>query len=446
MAKLQPLRIFFGQFVPETFSPYTFLGDSNDDNSFPSFLTGMFLPSSSQALHSRKPVMSAGFVYDWDEYLDLKAASVEPSKGNKIAIFEDVAGAEHIVIWDDEADSQGLATNKYQIETWANEFLHPTNRLSLPYPRPDAKYPYVFWHGDNVDLEEIAGYRRLHVVLWKSTDVSQYSSPTMGFDIAINNPSSGNQTIRIQNPNSFTCKYSLFMNERETNVITGALENSTYPKVLFGHDQTGSIVAEAYIDITVDIATVGYVTPAEWLEAPALNDAIARLNFDYENHARLALNGSLKHEILILNSATHKYFKGLIVQVNPIFTDGVPRRTEDAAVFTVQVTEEGSWADEAWLKPNGILSARSNGTCTSPGGWTFCRDANADFVSDGVLIGDKIKNITKNFSTTVVRVIDLNNLEVVGNNDILWAQTDVYEIEYVSRQTLFPQLRKVINE
>lgn len=445
MAKVQPLRIFFGQFVPNTSSPYASLGDSNDDQSYPSFLTGMFLAGTTSALHSRKPVMLPGFIHDWDEYLDLKSASVEPTHGTKLSVFEDVIGTEHIVLWDNEDDADGMPTNQYQIEAWANEFLHPTRRLSLPYPRPDCAQPSAFWHGDNTDMSDDFSVKRMYVVLWKSSDLSVYSSPANGLDVAINSPSGGNQTIRIQNDNSFTCKYSIYMCDRELDAITGAYENSAFPKAITGHHQTGSIAAGAYADVSVDVEGATYVANA-WMEAPALNDAIARVRFDFDNHATLALNGDLKHEVLVLNAATHSYFKGLIVQVNPLFTDGVPRRTEDSAVITLQVTEEGSWANEAWTNPNGILATRSSGTVTTYGGWTGCIDSLADFVSDGVQAGDRITNITKNFVTTVVRVVDLHTLEVVGAPSVYWEVNDDYLVEYVARQTLFPRLRKVINE
>lgn len=446
MAARKPIRIYFGMFHPLDWTHGAVIDDQTDDRAFANFLTGKMI-SASRAMHTRRPSGSEGFIPWYDEYLDLKQAAIEPTDANDLLLFKNIAGVESLLIWADQASYSNIPTNMYTIGTVANEFFYPTRRITKPYPTTDPVPPRVEWRFFENDIPSSpTGYVRLYVVL-HDTGVTKTSSPCYGIDVPIDSGSPATYELRIHNDNTYTCKYSIFRAPIDSSILDRSKQLTDFAKGVTGFYQTGSIASGSYADVSGLLGTVAL--NSEYMEEPALNDAVARIAFCYKRRSNLTSVGQLKNEILVLNSSTHMYYKGLIGACSPMFTEGVAARTEDTAQLIIQVTEQGSWSDEAWDEPNGTLTLLVSGTTSHNGGWTHCIDSTKNFVTLGVNIGDVVINKTGGWSANVLAIQSLygtnDALYVTGKAGAIWTPGDEYEVWSTGNEYLHMHSRSVVN-
>lgn len=438
MAGIQPLRIFFGKFYPAD-SPYAdLLNPDQDDQAYGSFVTGRVV-GAGEGLHTRWPHGSAGQINDWDEYIDIVSAETDPDKANGMVINSDMSGVQTAMRWHTPASYLNLPTNVYPIEAWVNEYLKPTRRLSKPYPIPSVAQPGTMaWMGDGYHPDNIDKTLRLYMVL-RQDGTTSVGSPSSAMDIHCTD--SHNQTIRLFNPNNFTVEAAIYVAELERNATTGEMEMLDFPKLITNLDFSDThISANSYTDINEEMHAL--VVSSTYLELPALNNALAIIKMSYERNHLIAVDGSWKHEIMVMNYATHEYKKGLIIGCSPVFLEGIPRSPRESAQFVLQVTEEGMFFDDALTLPNGKITPIGDGTTTSPGSWEYLIDSGADFISDGVLPGDKVWNGEYDWWTVVVEVIDLNTLKLLVFEPLqVWDGGVDYIIERRDLTSLVPNER-----
>jgi len=78
-----------------------------------------------------------------------------------------------------------------------------------------------------------------------------------------------------------------------------------------------------------------------------LNHGISRLGADW-HYRNQETGGSEWPKILIMNSDTHKYYKGYLLEVSSVFIEGPTAQSENSWQLTLAVTEEGDFEAEAW--------------------------------------------------------------------------------------------------
>lgn len=349
MAKNQPLRIFFGNFMTlgNLYADFAGLGS---DHRYPDFLTGLKI-SADIYMHHRLPLQYD--VTDWDEYLDIRAAAMEQSKPNVLQRFVRHEGVEDFVAWKEENDTYlQLPANTIAIETYLNEFMFPTRMLSKPYPKPGIDMPQAMWLP--TDQVNHAGYTydevwRLYVTLWDA-GLTIESSPQY---LEVGELSTGPiaHVIRINNPNTFVCKYSIYKAQTGDGLFGGRFLKD-WPLAITAHHQVGAIAPGGFVDLTFIVRSAA-TTAGVRAALPALNDARARVKFDYDYKHRISpTTHQFLQRWLILNGENHEYFIGLVEACSDVFYNGYGKRGDDQGHIVLRRLEQGLWVDDAWTDPN----------------------------------------------------------------------------------------------
>lgn len=349
MSSRYPLRLFFGQFNVTA----TYAADiANNDPAFADFLTGVRAYSDpDKPLHHHRPVgPTNGQTAKWDEYLDLNAASIEPSKAEDLTLFRDIAGVEDVMPWQESSFFLRLPTNRYTLATDLTEFLRPTRRLSKPFPRiaPSPARPVLkLWNLD-LDINNVTGYFQFWLTIWNAAGTAE-SSPSIIVQIPYTTLTDDIR-VTVEFTGTVSNLYSLYRAPITVSPFNNILIPGDFPIALTGHHKA-AIASSPVYQFTSQICNASY--EGTFLVEDALNDARARINFDYQHHARIdEVTEEFLQEWLVLNSATHKYYKGLIVGLSPALIEGYSYKTEDTGQIILQITDEGRWYNEAWDNPD----------------------------------------------------------------------------------------------
>lgn len=365
MATSKFLRIFFGKFFsigqPYVIAPF-------DDKEFADFSLGIDA-GGGKYLHTRVPQNASGAVTGFDEYLDLYTGKINPVRPEDVTLYKDLAGIEYMQQWTTSSQFALVPTNSVSIESELLEWCKPTRRLSIPLvadpmppiisPNPNGSHTLpapgtIAWFNvDDPNARVMRFYFRFARDLGGGNFL--YSDPTI-VDAPYNSTAVPTDTAwAVANPNADNL-YLVAYRALLTRNYVGATVVSDFPYLITDWNPAGA-------DSPLIIANSGYqyrklnglfnqAVTGTLLDRPALNDARARMNFDYERRARIDTGTGLPTQLmLILNTENYKYYKGIALSVSPFFSTGVGKRTEDAAIVQLQVFEEGRFTEATLTNP-----------------------------------------------------------------------------------------------
>lgn len=344
------LRIFFGPFHCNT--------DYNLDQAFHMFTEGK-TTGGADYVHTRLPV---GHTYsNFDEYIDLFQASIEPEWPETITEFIDIVGISHPALFQDNSFDTTVArpANLRTIETDLSEFFLPTRLLS--YPVPNSNYyrtPLLQAVNETYEADRtqtITGYRSFTINREDQETGGQISYAPERCVVPIVNANTdqiklsynvldAGATGSICKVHRATIEYNEISQRWLRSNMECEIDNATIPADVSGWQESTSDYADA--------TSYPYVTPYIFAPFEPLNDAIARTGLEFEKNIRVTGVGPL----LILNVETHQYFKGWLKAVSPAFTEGIGKRTGDQAILVVQIIEEGKFLDAALTDPNTVTN------------------------------------------------------------------------------------------
>lgn len=342
----QPLRIFFGHFL----NAALYYAQVNGDQVFPDFLTGARLVGAADTkLHTRQPAGPLGDITTFDEYLDIQAARLDIATAETIKNYQNLSGVQSQMYWVDTTLKYD-PTNTLIFETDGIEFANPTRRLSLPYPKtaPVAP-PKVFI--SNPDLTTtILGYIKLWVTLWDSGGTNE-SSPSIGVTVPYST-TTDNITLTVLHDGTTANKYSIYRAPTDLDSFRQQWLLRDYGKLLNSYNKA-AVPSITSFTVTADFAdttAVIYEATPTYLIQPALNDARARVKFDFLARRRFS-GGIPTQHWLVLNLENHHYYKGGLSAVSPLFMSGFGKGNQQAIIHMF-IREEGLFVDDALTDPN----------------------------------------------------------------------------------------------
>lgn len=378
MALSKFIRIFFGHLYSQFGTAYAVAGQ--DDTWFPDFLTGISVGGSG-AIHTRIPPGNDGHITSWDEYLDLHSARVNAVRPEDMLLYKDLAGIEFMHNWSTSGQYAQLPTNSIAIECETlMEWLKPTQRLTYPLVDDPLK-PIIApnANGDTV-IPVVGNYpwpaladansaiMRLYFRLARDMGggVFEYSDPVI-VDAPFNTAAPAQFSAwNVANPNAFDAYLVSYRAKMISNNMGGSTVED-FPKLNAGYlPPIGAYSQLIPANSGLQLQRLEHLfddTRTTILDRPALNNAIARMNFDYEHRHRIdTVTGLPTQLMLVLNTEKYKYYKGVPLSISPFFTTGVGKRTEDGAIIQLQVVEEGVFTDATLLDPSVGLTAQYNKT------------------------------------------------------------------------------------
>lgn len=352
MAFSKPIRVFFGQFIVpagNTYAERSSLGV--DDQVYHRFLTGKIhdnTPGIESYVHTRIPAGTNGLISNWDEYLDLTTASLSETSGNELTLYRDLSGTEDEIAWVNETDATFLPKNKLAIHSNLNDWFKKTHRLTYPYPsllEPVPKITYVDQGGAPVKVYSVWIY------------VTGGGGDSSAVQMQVNKYAADDTlTFLIDAKDTITIGDA----ELVAQTITGEKLWSDFPlERIQAYDLAAG--GDAHIVVTAHggvwkVAIDNYFArayTADFVTLPCLNDAMARVAFDYDKRHRIdPTNNVFSQRWLVLNSETMKYYIGTLYSISDAFLVGTGKRSANDAQVVLQILEEGSFLDTAWTDPN----------------------------------------------------------------------------------------------
>lgn len=376
MAVNKFLRIFFGKFNSDSATAYVVIPGAHHDTHFADFLNGVEVGGEG-LVHTRVPQSTEGNCDYFDEYIDLHTAKVNPVRPEDVSLYKDMAGIEYVNQWITSSQYLLLPTNSVNIECEGLEWAYPTRRLSIPLetsilplnvaPNPNGEavepapgnYPWPQLGDANI------GIMRLYFRAGKDDGMGgfTFSDPRI-VDVPFDSVSPAPfAAFQISNPNVFDAAIVVYRAQLITNTV-GQRTVDDFPRLIDGHDPDGganSQTISANTGMTLyALADLFDDTLSDILDRPALNNARARMNLAYEGRHMLdeADTGLPRQLMLILNTENYKYYKGIVLSLSPMFSTGMGKRTEDTAIFQMQVFEEGFFTEATLSDPTTGLTAQ----------------------------------------------------------------------------------------
>jgi len=298
----------------------------------------------------------------FEEYIDLPTGEIDQRTAEQLGSFVGADGSSTPLVrvpFGNATYTNGLRVgNELQVEANRGDWMGSTELAKRQYP--DTALPSTVQY--SLTNETMENDPDLATVGYFSFAVAVFATPKYGY-AAVPCVVPYNQltdTIRLDYINDGT------MDGATLYIYRAGVQKSAYPQLCppwpswvgwqlldnhFRIDDTVAVSAGQGVKSTsaawCNTAHIARVQTVGACLCPFIprNNAIARMgsNWKYANYG----------VALLLDTSTHYYYKGYIKACSQLFVMGPDRSSESTSQFTLAITEEGGFVEDALLSPNG---------------------------------------------------------------------------------------------
>ena len=355
-------RVFFGLFAMAT--PTDWWNSFSSDNNLPQFQWGKSITIDT---HVIRPVKRHRVAYNYppnvyDEYIDLYTAQPGITEAEMFGSFVNQGGVATTYPLVSSA-TNGSIHNVLEIDSDLSEWIQTGTRLlSEPYSQPITSDPVELpeFVAVNETLENnpslsVAGYTSFTACVKSGTSYGYCKTPCI-----VPYHSTGD-TIRLvwMVPVVGTItKIVVYRADVEQSATRQEFLN--WPqwsnwRVLRNHSPIVEITPstagtlQTVSAALISISAYPYPTPTatNWAVFPPINNALSRMNLAWQRRVT-----SVYYQPLVIHAESLTYWKGYLVKLSPVFQLGTAGSADNAAAFTLAITEHGTCSAEALDAPN----------------------------------------------------------------------------------------------